>query len=255
MTSTPSAPRLDGRRALVTGAARGIGLAIAQRLAADGAAVALLDLDLDAAERAAATLRADGTRAVAIAADVRSSASVADAVAKVAAADELGGLDVLVNNAGVVRDRPLDDMTDDDWDTVLEIGLRGAFFCSRAAAPHLRESAAGRIVNIGSRAHLGNPGQANYSAAKAGVLGLTRSLSMELGRDGVTVNAVAPGMIDTDLVRSHPKSEAIIARAEKATPLRRIGTTDEVAAVVAFLASDDASYVSGELIHVSGGRR
>jgi len=253
MLARSATRRLDGRCAVVTGAARGIGLAIAHRLVEEGAAVGLLDVDAAGAERAATDLRGQGAHAVGVAGNVRDTASVADAIETAARA--LGAIDVLVNNAGVVRDRPLTEMTDDDWDTVLEIGLRGYFVCARAAAPHLRESRAGRIINISSRAHLGNPGQANYSAAKAGVLGLTRSLSLELGRHGITVNAVAPGMIDTDLVRAHPRSDAITARAVKTTPLGRIGTPAEVASVVAFLASNDAAYVSGEVIHVTGGRR
>jgi 3-oxoacyl-[acyl-carrier protein] reductase len=252
LSHSDPAPRLLGRTALVTGAARGIGLAISRRLRAEGAAVALLDLDGEALAVAAAELGGEGDEIATAICDVRDSAAVDAAVASAARA--LGSLDVIVNNAGLARDGRLGEMSDDDWDLVLEVDLRGAFYCSRAAAPYLAKSEAARIVNISSRAHLGNPGQANYSAAKAGVIGMTRALSLELGRDRITVNAVAPGMIDTDLVRSHPKSDAIVARAEKATPLGRIGTPAEVAAVVAFLASDDAAYVSGEVIHVTGGR-
>jgi 3-oxoacyl-[acyl-carrier protein] reductase len=244
--------RLAGHAALVTGSARGLGRAVAERLGAEGAAVTVADLDLPAAEEAAAALREAGAQALAVEADVRDAASVARAVERHIA--ELGVLDILVNNAGVVRDGRLEAMSDEDWDTVLDVDLRGYFVCARAALPHLRARGWGRIVNVSSRAYLGNPGQANYSAAKAGVIGLTRALSMELAADGITVNAVAPGAIDTALVRNHPRSEEIIARAIRMQPVKRLGTAEDVAAAVAFLASDDAAFVSGDVIHVSGGR-
>jgi 3-oxoacyl-[acyl-carrier protein] reductase len=248
----PVPGRLAGHGAFVTGAARGLGRAIAERLGAEGCAVAVADLDLPAAEEAAAALRDAGATALAVQADVRDAAAVAEAMRRSAA--ELGVLDILVNNAGVVRDGRLEAMTDEDWDTVLDIDLRGYFVCARAALPHLRASGWGRIVNISSRAYLGNPGQANYSAAKAGVVGMTRALSMELARDGITVNAVAPGAIDTALIRNHPRAEEIIERAIKAQPVKRLGTPEDVAAAVAFLCSDDAGFVSGDVLHVSGGR-
>jgi 3-oxoacyl-[acyl-carrier protein] reductase len=240
---------LAGRRALVTGAARGLGLAAARRMAEEGATVAISDVDVEAAREAAARL---GEGGFAVALDVTDSGSVRAGVE--AAVGRLGGLDVLVNNAGIARDGLLEKLDDEDWSAVIELNLGGYYRCTRAALPHLRESPAGRIVNMSSRAYLGNPGQANYSAAKAGVIGLTRALSMELGRHGITVNAVAPGMIDTDLVRSHPRSQQIIERAEANTPLRRIGRPEEVAAAIAFLASDDAAYISGDVLHVTGGR-
>jgi 3-oxoacyl-[acyl-carrier protein] reductase len=250
---TPVAGRLRGHAAFVSGSARGLGRAIAERLAAEGAAVAVADIDLPAAEQAAAELRdATGSRALAVAVDVRDAGSVAAAMERAVA--ELGGLDILVNNAGVLRDARLEAMSDEDWDTVLDVDLRGYFVCARAALPHLRARGWGRIVNISSRAYLGNPGQANYSAAKAGVVGMTRALSMELARDGITVNAVAPGAIDTALVRSHPRAEEIVERAIRVQPIKRLGTPEDVAAAVAFLASDDAGFISGDVLHVSGGR-
>ena len=248
----PVPQRLAGHAALVTGSARGLGRAIVERLGAEGAAVAVADLDLPAAEQAAAELRDAGALAVALPVDVRDSAAVAAAVHRCVA--ELGVLDILVNNAGVVRDGRLESMSDDDWDTVLDIDLRGYFVCAREALPHLRARGWGRIVNISSRAYLGNPGQANYSAAKAGVVGMTRALSMELARDGITVNAVAPGAIDTALIRNHPRAGEIIKRAIKAQPVKRLGTPEDVAAAVAFLCSDDAGFISGDVLHVSGGR-
>ncbi|TMC51231.1 MAG: SDR family oxidoreductase [Chloroflexi bacterium] len=244
--------RLRGHAAFVTGAARGIGGSIAARLAAEGAAVVVADVDEEAGRQAAEKIATGGATAVAAALDVRDAEAVAAAMTEASA--RFGKLDILVNNAGVFRDRRLEEMSDSDWDTVLDIDLRGYFVCCRAALPHLRASGWGRIVNISSRAYLGNPGQVNYSAAKAGVIGLTRALSMELGRDGITVNAVAPGMIDTPLVRSHAKADEVIARAVASTPLRRIGTPEDVAAAVAFLVSDDAAYITGDVIHVTGGR-
>jgi 3-oxoacyl-[acyl-carrier protein] reductase len=246
---------LTGRRALITGSAQGLGAAVARRLHADGAAVAIADIQRDAAERFAEELSGRGPQAAAVTAvqiDVTETDSIRSAIATVGA--ELGGLDILVNNAGLARDHRLEELSDDDWELVVDTSLRGSFTCAREALALLRASGHGRIINMSSRAHLGNPGQANYSAAKAGLIGLTRSLSKELGRDLITVNAVAPGMIDTPLVRNHPKSEAVIERALSQTPIRRLGTAEDVAAAVAFLASDDASYISGEVLHVTGGR-
>lgn len=245
---------LAGRRALITGAAQGLGAATAQRLRAEGASVVIADINAHAAEAFAAELAGsgDGPHAVAITLDVTDPDSVGAGIKTIR--ERLGGLDILVNNAGLVRDHKLEELSDADWSIVLDTTLRGAFLCSRAAVPLLRESGNGRIVNMSSRAHLGNPGQANYSAAKAGIIGLTRALSLELGRDRITVNAVAPGMIDTALLREHPKADMIIERALAKTPVPRLGTGEDVAAAIAFLVSDDASYVTGEVLHVTGGR-
>jgi 3-oxoacyl-[acyl-carrier protein] reductase len=244
----PGTGRLDVRTAIVTGAARGIGKAIAERLTRDGAKVA--GVDIDEAELSATM---DSLSGYAVTANLRDPDAVAVAVQEAVAA--LGGLSIVVNNAGVARDGLISELTLEDWDTVLELDLRSYFLMSKAAVPALRETGvAGRIINISSRAYLGNPGQANYSAAKAGVIGLTRALSLELGRDQITVNAIAPGMIDTAFVRSHPKADAIIERAVKSTPLRRLGLPEDVAGVASFLASDDAAYITGDVLHVTGGR-
>lgn len=240
--------RLEGRGAIVTGAARGIGKAIAGRLAREGANVA--GLDIDEAELRATMAEIDGH---AVTANLRDPEAVDAAVQH--AVEALGGLSIVVNNAGVARDAVVSELTLEDWDTVLELDLRSYFLMTKAALPALKETArAGRIINISSRAYLGNPGQANYSAAKAGVIGLTRALALELGRDQITVNAIAPGMIDTAFVRSHPKADAIIERAVKSTPLRRLGLPEDIAGAAAFLASDDAGYVTGDVLHVTGGR-
>jgi 3-oxoacyl-[acyl-carrier protein] reductase len=246
--ATPGAGRLEGRAAIVTGAARGIGKAIASRLTRDGAKVAGVDIDEGELRETMSSLGG-----FAVTANLRDPDAVAAAVQD--AVDALGGLNILVNNAGVARDGVIDELTLEDWDMVLDLDLRSYFLMSKAALPAIRDSGnAGRIINISSRAYLGNPGQANYSAAKAGVIGLTRALSLELGRDQITVNAIAPGMIDTAFVRSHPKADAIIERAVKSTPLRRLGLPEDVAGVAAFLASDDAGYITGDVLHVTGGR-
>ena len=248
--------RLDGRVALITGAARGIGAATAQRLAADGARVALADLDAAGAEQSAAQIVQAGGDAFAIACDVADSASVQSAVDAVV--ERFGQLDILVNNAGILRDNLLFKMTDDDWERVLNVHLRGAFLCSRAAQAVMTPRKYGRIISLSSTSALGNRGQANYSAAKAGLQGLTRTMAIELGPFGITANAVAPGFIETDMTRATAarmgvSMEAFEAGASQMIPLRRVGQPSEVASVIAFLASDDASYVSGQVIYVAGG--
>jgi 3-oxoacyl-[acyl-carrier protein] reductase len=245
---------LQGKIAIVTGAARGIGAATAQRLCAEGMRVALADRDLAGAETLAAALRADGHQALAFAADVADEASVKALVDAVAAA--WGSVHVLVNNAGFTRDMRITRMAVADWDSVVDVILKGAFLCTRAVLPLMTrdEQRWGRIINVSSRAHLGNPGQANYSAAKAGLIGFTRAMSLENGRFGVTVNAVAPGIIDTQAVRDLPHYAKIRENAEKSTPVPRIGEPQDVADAIAFLASARASYISGDVLHVSGGR-
>ena len=244
---------LDGRVALVTGGARGIGAATARRLHADGARVAVLDLDA-----AAAAATADQTAGLGLACDVTDAAAVDAAVDQVAA--ELGRLDILVNNAGVTRDNLLFKMTEDDWDTVLSVHLKGAFLASRAAQKHMVAARHGRIINLSRTSALGNRGQANYSAAKMGLQGFTRTLAVELGPFGITVNAVAPGFIVTEMtdataVRLGLTPAQLQEASAAAVPVRRVGFPDDIANAIAFFASDAASFVTGQTLYVDGGAR
>jgi 3-oxoacyl-[acyl-carrier protein] reductase len=248
--------RFADKVALVTGSARGIGAATARRLASDGAAVAVIDLREPDTEETVAAIRDAGGSAIGIGCDVVDAGQVEAAVARTVA--ELGRLDILVNNAGVIRDNLLFKMTEDDWDTVMNVHLRGAFLCCREAQKHMVAQQSGKIVNLSSRSALGNRGQANYSAAKAGIQGFTRTLAIELGAFGINVNAVAPGFIATAMTdatarRVGVEPEELRQAAAAAVPLRRVGLPEDVAGVVAFLASDDAAYVTGQTIYVDGG--
>jgi 3-oxoacyl-[acyl-carrier protein] reductase len=244
------------RVAIVTGAARGIGAAVAKRLAQDGFAVGVLDLTEDSCKDTVAAIQAAGGTALALGADVSDAAQVTAAVGKVA--EELGPPTVLVNNAGVLRDNLLFKMSEDDWDLVLGVHLRGAFLMSREVQKHQTEQGWGRIVNLSSTSALGNRGQANYSAAKAGMQGFTKTLAIELGKFGVTANAIAPGFIETDMTaataaRVGVDFEQFKAGAAAAIPVRRVGQPEDIAAVASFLASEEAGFVSGQVIYVAGG--
>ena len=248
--------RFADRVVLVTGSARGIGAATAQRFAQEGASVAIVDLDESAA--AATADRLGATKAVGIGCDVSDADSVTAAVERTV--EELGGLHVLVNNAGITRDNLLFKMSEQDWDLVMNVHLRGAFLCSRAAQKVFVPQTYGKIVNLSSVSALGNRGQANYSAAKMGIQGLTRTLAIELGPYGVNANAVAPGFIVTDMTddtarRVGVSVEDFRAAAAALTPVRRVGQPADIATAITFLASDEASFVTGQTLYVDGGRK
>lgn len=244
------------RVAIITGAARGIGAATAGRLARDGFAVAVLDLDEAACEAVADGIRGAGGRALGVGVDVTSADQVEAGVARVAA--ELGPPVVLVNNAGIIRDNLIFKMTEGDWDAVMGVHLKGAFLMTRACQVHMTAQKYGRIVNLSSSSAQGNRGQANYSAAKAGLQGFTKTLAIELGRFGVTANAVAPGFIQTDMTAATAERigvpfEDFLAHAAGQVPVQRVGQPDDIAATIAFLVSEEAGFVSGQVIYVAGG--
>jgi 3-oxoacyl-[acyl-carrier protein] reductase len=246
----------EQRVAIVTGAARGIGAAIAKRLALDGMAVAVLDLDEASTEATTADIAAAGGRAIGLGADVADAESVESAVGRVA--DQLGPPTVLINNAGILRDNLIFKMTDDDWDAVIAVHLRGAFLMTRAVQRHQVEQRWGRIVSLSSTSALGNRGQANYAAAKAGIQGLTKTLAIELGRYSVTANAIAPGFIATDMLRAAAERmqvsfEEYLEAAAREIPVGRVGQPEDVAAVASFLCSEEAGFVSGQVLYVAGG--
>jgi 3-oxoacyl-[acyl-carrier protein] reductase len=244
--------------AVVTGAARGIGAGVAVKLAADGFAVAVVDLEESAGKETVERITAAGGRAIAVGADVSDSAAVTAAVERIAA--ELGPPVVLVNNAGVIRDNMLFKMTDDDWEIVMAVHLRGAFLMTRACQKYMTEAKWGRIVNLSSTSALGNRGQANYSAAKAGLQGFTKTVAIELGPFGVTANAIAPGFIATEMTaataaRMGVDFETFKEGAATQIPVRRVGQPEDIANTVSFFASEGAGFVSGQVIYVAGGPR
>lgn len=248
----------ERRVAIVTGAARGIGAAIARRLAEDGHDVAVLDLGAATCAATVAAVEAVGRRSLAVTADVSDEASVEHAVETVA--QELGAPTVLVNNAGILRDRSLAKMSIEDWQSVIDVNLRSVFLMSRAVQPHMRAARWGRIINLSSIAALGALGEANYSAAKAGVQGLTRTLAIELGRHGITANAVAPGFIVTDMTRAVAERmgmafEDMVAEQLRSIHVGRPGAPEDIANAVAWFADRRSSFVTGQVVYVAGAPR
>ncbi|MGV9674307.1 3-oxoacyl-ACP reductase FabG [Nocardia sp. NPDC003482] len=246
------------RVAVVSGAARGIGAAVARRLAADGLRVGVLDLDAAACADTVEAITAAGGTALALGADVADEESVAAAVRRLE--EELGGPTVVVNNAGILRDNLLFRMSVDDWDAVMNVHLRGAFLLTRATQKYMVEAKWGRIVNMSSTSALGNRGQVNYSAAKAGMQGFTKTLALELGKFGVTANAIAPGFIVTDMTAATAERvgvsfEEFQKAAATQIPVQRVGRPEDIAHTASFLVSEGAGFVSGQVIYVAGGPR
>jgi 3-oxoacyl-[acyl-carrier protein] reductase len=247
---------LAGRVALVTGAANGIGAATARRLAADGASVVLADLDTGSAEEVATGIRAGGGTALVAPCDVTRREQVEAAVAL--AVGELGSLDVLVTCAGLIRDNLVHRMSEDDWDLVIDTHLKGTFLCAQAAQAQMVPRASGTMVFVSSGSARGNRGQANYSAAKAGIEALARTLAIELGRFGIRVNAVAPGFVVTAMTRAIAERtgrayDDVMADAAARTALNRVGQPEEIASAIAFFAGDDSSFATGQTLYVRGG--
>lgn len=256
MTDSSATTNGQGRVAIVTGAARGIGAATALRLAADGMAIAVVDLEEAAAKSTVDAVVAAGGRAVAVGADVSDASQVESAVARVA--EELGPPTVLINNAGVTRDNLLFKMTELDWDTVMAVHLRGSFLMAKAVQKHMVDQKWGRIVNLSSTSALGNRGQANYSTAKAGLQGFTKTLAIELGRFGVTANCIAPGFIVSDMTKATAERigedwETYVAARAAQIPVARAGLPEDIAHTASFLVSEGAGFVSGQVIYVAGG--
>ena len=241
---------LTGKTALVTGAAQGIGRDIALALAADGADVAICDVNLEAAQKTAGDLAAKGRKSLALKANVAASPEVNAMIDQVM--EKFGRIDILVNNAGITRDGLILRMKDEDWDLVLSINLKGAFLCTRAALKFMSKQRGGTVINIASIVGaMGNAGQANYVASKAGLIGLTKTIAREYANRGITANAVAPGFIDTAMTQALP--ENVRQDLARQIPMGKLGTPEDVANAVRFLASPSASYITGQVIHVNGG--
>lgn len=240
--------KLDGRVAIITGGAGGIGYATAQLFIAEGAAVVIADLQAD--DRAMEALRANGGRAVFVKTDVSVMADVQHLADETVA--QFGKIDILVNNAGITRDKSLKKMTEAEFDAVISVNLKGVFNCTKVISPYMVEAGYGRIMNTASIVGVyGNFGQTNYAAAKAGVIGMTKTWMRELGRKGITVNAVAPGFIETDMIKTIP--DEVIQGMIKSTPVQRAGKPEDIANAFLFLASEASSFVNGVVLHVDGG--
>ncbi len=255
---TDAQAQTQPRIAIVTGGARGIGAAIARRLSDDGLAVAVLDLDESGAKATAASIVENGGKAIGVVADVADEESVRAAVEQVAS--ELGAPTVVVNNAGVTRDNLIFKMNTSDWDTVMNVHLRGAFLVTKAAQSYMVEATWGRIVNVSSTSALGNRGQVNYSAAKAGLQGFTKTLAIELGKFGITANSVAPGFVVTEMTKATAARMGVafdeyIESARAKAPVNRVGQPEDIAHVVSFFVSEGAGYISGQVIYAAGGPR
>ncbi|MFC7516746.1 beta-ketoacyl-ACP reductase [Herbaspirillum sp. GCM10030257] len=244
--------QLTGKVAVITGSGRGIGYASALALAQEGAKIVITDIDAESAAQAVANLRNAGHEAIGAVLDVCNNEQVQEMARQ--AMREFGSIDILVNNAGFTRDKYLLKMPVEDWDSVVDTILKGAYYCTKAVLPSMMEKRWGRVINIASRAHWGNPGQTNYSAAKAGLIGFTRALALEQGKFNITSNAIAPGLIETPLVRGLSTYDMLRTNALAHQPVQRLGAVEDVANAVTFLASDRASFITGELLHVTGGR-
>jgi 3-oxoacyl-[acyl-carrier protein] reductase len=243
--------RIDGKVAIVTGGAQGIGLGVCLRLAKEGAKVAIFDVNPDEARKTAEEIDRSGGASLAIKVDITRSAEVEAAVKQVIS--KFGKIDILVNNAGISLVSKVADMTEDIWDRVHDVNLKGVFLCCRAVTPHMKERKYGKIINIASILALrGSSYYAHYGASKAGVVGFTRGLAVELGPHNINVNAVGPGVIDTPMA-DHDVAPEVRQRLQKRIPLRRIGVPEDIANAVLFLASDEASYITGQCLYVCGG--
>ena len=244
--------RLNGRVAIVTGSGRGIGRAAVTAFAQEGVKVVVTDIDSAAVEETCAALRAKDHEVLGVTTDVCDPEQVQSLVDQTVKA--FGKVDILVNNAGFTRDKYLAKMPMSDWDAVIDTILKGAFLCTKAAVPSMMAQKWGRVINISSRAHHGNPGQTNYSAAKAGLIGFSRALALEQGKFNITSNAIAPGFIETELVKALPTYERLKEGALARNSVPYVGTPEDVAGAILFLASEQARYITGEVVHVSGGR-
>jgi len=248
----------EGRTAFVTGGSRGIGKAIAEQFAKEGANVAIIDVNEQALSEVTAQFSDAGYTFYTKLASVTNRQEIEQAMQE--AYEKFGSIDILVNNAGVIRDNLVFKMTDDDWDTVMDVHLKGSFYASRAAQAYMSKQNYGRIINLSSTSALGNRGQANYATAKAGLQGLTKTLAIELGKFGITVNAVAPGFIETDMTKATAERigipfEQLIEASVKAIPVARSGKPEDIANAVLFFADERSSFVSGQVLYVAGGPR